>query len=83
MSDCSVDSNDLPLMPPLMKSKRTKLNRTSREHGPSSVPPSPASNFLEENMEKLSCMRSAKLENREDTCHAGSHTQRENFVVVK
>ena len=67
MSDCSVDSNDLPPMPPLMKSKRTKLNLTSREHGPSSVPPSPASNLLEENMEKPSCMRSASLENREDT----------------
>ncbi|XP_065189969.1 zinc finger protein 239-like [Sycon ciliatum] len=67
ISDCSVDSNDLPPMPPLMKSKRTKLNRTSREHGPSSIPPSPASNLLEENMEKPSCMRSASLENREDT----------------
>ena len=67
MSDCSVDSNDLPPMPPLMKSKRTKLNRTFREHGPSSIPPSPASNLLEENMEKASCVRSASLENREDT----------------
>ena len=67
MSDCSVDSNDLPPMPSLMKSKRTKLNRTSREYGPSSVPPSPASNLLEDYMEKPSCMRSASLENREDT----------------
>ncbi|XP_065189980.1 zinc finger protein 41-like [Sycon ciliatum] len=67
ISDCSVDFNDLPPMPPLMKSKRTKLNRTSREHGPSSVPPSPASNLFEENMEKASCMRSASLENRHDT----------------
>ena len=67
MTDSSVDSNDLPPMPPLMKSKRTKLNRTSKEHGPSSVPPSPASNLLEENMEKPSCMRFASLENRQDT----------------
>eukprot|EP00117_Sycon_ciliatum_P002293 scpid99597/ scgid7584/ len=67
MSDSSVASNELPPMPPLMKSKRNKLDQTSREPGPSSVPPSPASNLLEENMEKPSCMRSASLENREDT----------------
>ena len=67
MSDCSVDSNELPPMPPLMKSERNKLNQTSREHGPSSVPPSPASNVVEEDMEKASCMRTASLNNREDT----------------
>ncbi|XP_065189979.1 zinc finger protein 583-like [Sycon ciliatum] len=66
MSDGSVAFNELPPMPPLMKLKRNMLNQISREHGPSSVPPSPASNLLEENMEKASCMRSASLENRED-----------------
>ena len=67
MSDSSVASQELPPMPPLMKLKRNELNQTSREHSPSSVPPSPASNVLEENMEKPSCMRSTSLENREDT----------------
>ena len=66
-SDCSVDSTELPSMPPLMKSKRNKLKQTSREHGPSCAPPFPASNNLEENMEKASCVRSASLENRENT----------------
>ncbi|XP_065190639.1 zinc finger protein 184-like [Sycon ciliatum] len=66
-SDCYLESNDLPQMPPLMKSKRNKLDQTSREHGPSSVPPSSWSNIGEENTEKASCMRSASLENREDT----------------
>ena len=67
MSDSSVASNELPPMPPLMKLKRNELNQTSREQSPSSVPPSPASNLLEENMEKSSCMRFASLEKREDT----------------
>ncbi|XP_065189976.1 zinc finger protein 700-like [Sycon ciliatum] len=67
MSDCSVDSNKLPPMPPLMKSKRNMRDHTSREHGPSSVLPCPASNLLEKNMEKASCMRSASLGKREDT----------------
>ncbi|XP_065190633.1 zinc finger protein 319-like [Sycon ciliatum] len=67
MSDGSLDSNELPPMPPLMKSKWKKLKQTSIKHGPSCVPPSPASNLLDGNMEKASCMRSALLENREDT----------------
>ena len=66
MSDCSVDSNKLPPMPPLMKSKRNMRDQTSREHGPSSIPPYPASNLLEKNMEKVSWMRSATLVKRED-----------------
>ena len=66
-SDCNLESNDLPPMPPLMKSKRNKLDLTSRDHGPSSVPPSSGSNIGEANTEKASCMRSASLENREVT----------------
>ena len=65
-SDCCLDSNELPPMPPLMKSRRNMLKQSSREYGPSSVSPS-ASNFVEENMKKASCMRSASLENKEDT----------------
>ncbi|XP_065189966.1 zinc finger protein 79-like [Sycon ciliatum] len=67
MSDCSVDWNILPPMPPLMKSKRNMRDHTSREHGPSSVPPYPASNLLEKNMEKASCMRPASLGKKGDT----------------
>ena len=54
-------------MPPLMKSKRKKLDITSRQHGPSSVQPSLGSNIGEAKTEKASCMRSASLEKREDT----------------
>ena len=64
-SDCSLDSNELPPMPPLMKSRRNRLEQSSREYGPSSVSTS-ASIFVEENMKKASCMRSASLENKED-----------------
>ena len=66
-SDCSLDSYGLPPMPPLMKSKRNKLDQTSREHGPSSVQISSGSNLGEAKTEKASCMRSASLEKREDT----------------
>ena len=66
-SDCSLESNELPPVPPLMKLKRNKLDQTSREHGPSSVPPSSGSKIGEANTEKASCMRFASLENREDT----------------
>ena len=50
-----------------MKSKRNKLDQTSREPGPSSVPPSSWSNIGGANNAKSSRMRSALLENREDT----------------
>ena len=66
-SDCSVDSNELPPMPPLMKLKGNVLLQPSRQHGQSSVPPFSESNIGEENTAKASCMRSASLENREDT----------------
>ena len=66
-SNCSLDSYGLPPMPPLMKSKRKKLDLTSGEHGPSSVPPSSGLNIGEANTKKASCMRSAPLENREHT----------------
>ncbi|XP_065189971.1 putative zinc finger protein 735 [Sycon ciliatum] len=66
-SDCSLESNELPPVPPLMKLKRNKLDQTSREHGPSSVPPSLGSKIGEANTEKASCMGFASLENREDT----------------
>ncbi|XP_065189965.1 zinc finger protein 678-like [Sycon ciliatum] len=66
-ANCSLDSCALPPMPPLMKSERKKLDQTSREHGPSSVPPSSGSNIGEANSKKASCMRSAPLENRKDT----------------
>eukprot|EP00117_Sycon_ciliatum_P026508 scpid95507/ scgid21742/ len=66
-SDCCMDSSDLSPMPPLIKPRRIMLNQGSREYGPSSVPPSPNSSIAEGNTEKASCMRSASLENRENT----------------
>ena len=76
-SDCSLDSYGLPPMPPLMKSKRKKLDITSREHGPSSVQPSSGSNIGEAKTEKKSCMRFASLEKREDTSNIPpEHTSR-------
>ncbi|XP_065189978.1 zinc finger protein 678-like [Sycon ciliatum] len=66
-SVCSVESNELPPMPPLMKSRRNMLNQSSRDHGPSSVPPSSESNIGDPNTERAWCMSSASPENREDT----------------
>ena len=66
-SDCSLDSYELPPMPPLLKSKRNKLDQTCRAHGPSSIQISSRSNIGEAKTEKASCMRSASLEKREDT----------------
>ena len=76
-SDCSVDSYGLPPMPPLMKSKRKKLDQTSTEHGPSSVQQFSGSNIGEAKPEKASCMRSASLEKRGDTSNIRpEHTSR-------
>ena len=66
-SDCSVESNKLPPMRTMMKSKINVRDQSSREHGPSPVPPSSGSNIGEADTEKASCMRSASLENRECT----------------
>ena len=80
-SDCGLQSNELPPMPPLMKSKKSKLDQTSRDHGPSSVPPSSGSNIGESNTEKASCMRSALLENREDTSNIPRQYTSSRFPV--
>ncbi|XP_065189973.1 zinc finger protein 184-like [Sycon ciliatum] len=63
----SMDSNERPPKPPLMKSRRNMFEQSSREYRQSSVSPSPASSFVEENLKKASCMISASLENRDDT----------------
>ncbi|XP_065190638.1 uncharacterized protein LOC135821569 [Sycon ciliatum] len=64
-SNCSVESNKLPPMRTMMKSKINVRDQSSRQHGPSSVPPSSGSNTCEADTEKASCMRSASLGNRE------------------
>ena len=64
-SDCSVESNKLPPMRTMMKSKINVRDQSSRQHGPSSVPPSSGSNIGDADTEKESCMRSASLENKE------------------
>ena len=80
-SGCSVDSNELPPTPPLMKSKRNMLDRRSRQHGQSSVPPFSESKIGEANMAKALCMRSASLENGEDTSSLPSEYTSSTFPV--
>ncbi|XP_065189970.1 zinc finger protein 251-like [Sycon ciliatum] len=66
-SDCSVESNKLPPVRTMMKSKINVRDQSSRRHGPLSAPASSGSNIGEADTKKASCMRSASLENREGT----------------
>ena len=66
-SDCSVESYKLPPMRTMMKSKINVRDQSSTQHGLSSVPPSSGSNIGVADAEKAPCMRSALLENSEDT----------------